>query len=118
LNRGVLFSEVVACSAAVGASPRTLGAAGSPRSPHRRSGSRTSRLELLELVGLGDRDSSYPHQLSGRQQQRVALARALAVAPAVLLLDELLPALDARVRVQLRDEIHRLQFAEGITTLS
>jgi putative spermidine/putrescine transport system ATP-binding protein len=73
--------------------------------------------ELLHLVGLGDRGRSYPHQLSGGQQQRVALARALAVAPAVLLLDEPLSALDARVRVQLRDEIRRLQLAEGITTL-
>lgn len=73
--------------------------------------------DLLELVGLGDRGSSYPHQLSGGQQQRVALARALAVAPSVLLLDEPLSALDARVRVQLRDEIRRLQLAEGITTL-
>ncbi len=73
--------------------------------------------ELLELVGLGDRGESYPHQLSGGQQQRVALARALAVAPSVLLLDEPLSALDARVRVQLRDEIRRVQLAEGITTL-
>jgi putative spermidine/putrescine transport system ATP-binding protein len=73
--------------------------------------------ELLELAGLGDRGGSYPHQLSGGQQQRVALARALAVAPSVLLLDEPLSALDARVRVQLRDEIRRLQLAEGITTL-
>jgi len=73
--------------------------------------------ELLELVGLGDRGASYAHQLSGGQQQRVALARALAIAPSVLLLDEPLSALDARVRVQLRDEIRRLQLAEGITTL-
>jgi putative spermidine/putrescine transport system ATP-binding protein len=73
--------------------------------------------DLLELVGLGDRGGSSPHELSGGQQQRVALARALAVSPSVLLLDEPLSALDARVRVQLRDEIRRLQLAEGITTL-
>ncbi|GAA3221074.1 ABC transporter ATP-binding protein [Pseudonocardia petroleophila] len=78
---------------------------------------RARAAELLELVGLGSRGDSYPHQLSGGQQQRVALARALAVSPAVLLLDEPLSALDARVRVQLRDEIRRLQLAEGITTL-
>jgi putative spermidine/putrescine transport system ATP-binding protein len=73
--------------------------------------------ELLEVVGLGHRGDSYPHEMSGGQQQRVALARALAVSPSVLLLDEPLSALDARVRVQLRDEIHRVQLAEGITTL-
>jgi putative spermidine/putrescine transport system ATP-binding protein len=73
--------------------------------------------ELLELVGLGSRGGSYPHEMSGGQQQRVALARALAIRPSVLLLDEPLSALDARVRVQLRDEIRRLQLAEGITTL-
>ena len=73
--------------------------------------------ELLEVVGLAARGGAYPHQLSGGQQQRVALARALAVQPSVLLLDEPLSALDARVRVQLRDEIRRVQLAEGITTL-
>jgi putative spermidine/putrescine transport system ATP-binding protein len=73
--------------------------------------------ELLEVVGLGERAGSYPHEMSGGQQQRVALARALAVSPSVLLLDEPLSALDARVRVQLRDEIRRVQLAEGITTL-
>ena len=73
--------------------------------------------ELLELVGLADRGSRYPHQLSGGQQQRVALARALAVAPQVLLLDEPLSALDAQVRVQLREEIRRLQLELGITTV-
>ncbi len=73
--------------------------------------------ELLELVGLADRGDRYPHQLSGGQQQRVALARALAVAPQVLLLDEPLSALDAQVRVQLREEIRRIQLELGTTTV-
>jgi putative spermidine/putrescine transport system ATP-binding protein len=73
--------------------------------------------DLLELVGLASHAAHYPHQLSGGQQQRVALARALAVRPKVLLLDEPLSALDAKVRSQLRDEIRRIQLEVGITTL-
>ena len=73
--------------------------------------------ELLELVGLSETADRYPYQLSGGQQQRVAIARALAVEPTVLLLDEPLSALDARVRTQLRAEIRSLQQRLGITTL-
>lgn len=73
--------------------------------------------ELLELVGLPDSGPKYPAALSGGQQQRVALARALATSPGLLLLDEPLSALDAKVRVRLRHEIKDLQRRLGITTI-
>lgn len=73
--------------------------------------------DALDLVGLGHLADRFPHQLSGGQQQRVALARALVTEPRVLLLDEPLSALDAKVRVQLRDEIRRIQLRLGITTV-
>jgi putative spermidine/putrescine transport system ATP-binding protein len=73
--------------------------------------------EMLQMIKLPHLAGRYPYQLSGGQQQRVALARAIAIKPQVLLLDEPLSALDAKIRVSLREEIRNLQRSLGITTI-
>lgn len=74
-------------------------------------------MEILEVTGLSDFADRYPKQLSGGQRQRVALARALVIEPKLLLLDEPLSNLDAKLRVTMRMEIKRIQRALGITTV-
>ena len=83
--------------------------------PKRLSDERVS--EILQLVGLTEWERHYPSQLSGGQQQRVALGRAIAIKPKVLLLDEPLSALDAKIRLRLRTVIKKLQEELGITMI-
>src|SRR5258707_9256406 len=106
-QQGILAPYKVATWASFGLRMRKIGAA----ERRQRAG------DLLDMVGLAPQASQYPHQLSGGQQQRVALARALAIQPRVLLLAEPLSALDAKVRLQLRDQIRTLQQRLGTTTL-
>ena len=84
---------------------------------HSKTGVKSRVDELLDLVSLADQSKKYPAQLSGGQQQRIALARAIATSPGLLLLDEPLSALDAKVRVYLRHEIKELQRKLGVTTV-
>ncbi len=84
---------------------------------HSKAGVKARVNELLQLVNLTDQARKYPAQLSGGEQQRIALARAIATSPGLLLLDEPLSALDAKVRVYLRHEIKELQRKLGVTTI-
>ncbi len=78
---------------------------------------RARAMEILDMVHLADQSDKLPDQMSGGQQQRVAIARAIATEPSVLLLDEPLSALDAKVRTDLRQEVSKIQKDTGITTI-
>ncbi len=106
-SRPTRFPHMTALENVVGLEVRGMGKAERRQDRHGTAG----------LVGLADQAKKYTQQMSGGQQQRVALARALAVKPRVLLLDEPLSALDAKVRVQLRDQIRRIQLTTGTTTV-
>jgi putative spermidine/putrescine transport system ATP-binding protein len=113
-NLGVVFQTyalfpLMSVSENVGYPLRVRGVRGGER--------RKKVMEMLDLVGLRSFADRYPGSLSGGQQQRVALARALVFNPHALLLDEPLSALDATLRVNMRDEIRRLQKRDGITTI-
>lgn len=73
--------------------------------------------EMIEMVGLTGKEEHYPSELSGGQQQRVAFARSLITKPSILLLDESLSALDAKIRKSLRDRLRQIQKKLGITTI-
>lgn len=74
-------------------------------------------IEMANLTKIGDQLDKYPRQLSGGQQQRVAISRALAKSPSILLMDEPLSNLDARLRIEMREEIRRIQQETGVTTV-
>ncbi len=113
-NMGMVFQGYALFPNMTAAQNIDFGLAVQRRAPE----ARRKRVEdLLELFHLAHVGRSYPHQMSGGQQQRVALARAIAVEPSVLLLDEPLSAVDAKVREELRTEIRRMQVQLGITTI-
>ena len=78
---------------------------------------RERAIEMAKLTQIQDQLDKYPHQLSEGQQQRVAISRAMAKSPSILLMDEPLSNLDARLRIEMREEIRRIQQETGVTTV-